>query len=561
MAIDTTPEQKEVGKDNFARAAEGLTRRGFMKSLALAGGALVPAAAATYFGYQKLNGGDAVKAAVIGTGDEGGVLMSEHPKDFLRIVAVCDIRPSNLKRIFVGEGANSARRGLNFHYGADCNKEIKQYPDYDDFLKALGENKEIEAVVIALPLSWHAKAAIDCMRIGKKRGKPVHILCEKLMAWNIGQCKQMIDVAKETGSILSIGHQRHYSLLYAHAVELIQTGVLGDIRHIRALWHRNNTWPYQDNPKIKQVEGTAPQLRDGWFPPVLEEDDKALKDKIKNYHYKDVEQLVRWRLYNETGGGLMAELGSHQLDACSIFLGKVHPLAVTGVGGKTFYHKGFNDRDCEDHVFVTYEFPGKNHPKGPNKGKDKEDIVIVTYASISTNQFEPYGECVMGTRGTMMVEREGTVTLYPEQDPAAKDPKVRAAGPRGVEVSVSKSGQPALEATSTWGGPTAAREGGGPAGTGGPVSRGYKEEMEDFAYCVRLWDPKVGYQMKDGKYVQRLPRCHGEVAMADAIVALTANRSMKSHERIVFKEEWFQADTKEVPDSDTKPKVPVSDTV
>ena len=30
----------------------------------------------------------------------------------------------------------------------------------------------------------------------------------------------------------------------------------------------------------------------------------------------------------------MAELGSHQLDACSIFLGKVHPLAVSGVGGK-----------------------------------------------------------------------------------------------------------------------------------------------------------------------------------------------------------------------------------
>ena len=62
----------------------------------------------------------------------------------------------------------------------------------------------------------------------------------------------------------------------------------------------------------------------------------------------------------------MAELGSHQLDACSIFLGHVHPLAVTGVGGKYFYRtRTSNDRDSEDHVFVTYEFPGKNHPQGP----------------------------------------------------------------------------------------------------------------------------------------------------------------------------------------------------
>ena len=32
--------------------------------------------------------------------------------------------------------------------------------------------------------------------------------------------------------------------------------------------------------------------------------------------------------------GLMAELGSHQMDAASIFLGKKHPLAVQGYGGK-----------------------------------------------------------------------------------------------------------------------------------------------------------------------------------------------------------------------------------
>ena len=40
-------------------------------------------------------------------------------------------------------------------------------------------------------------------------------------------------VAKETNSILSIGHQRHYSMLYAHAQEILKSGTLGDIKHIR----------------------------------------------------------------------------------------------------------------------------------------------------------------------------------------------------------------------------------------------------------------------------------------------------------------------------------------
>ena len=34
-----------------------------------------------------------------------------------------------------------------------------------------------------------------------------------------------------------------------------------------------------------------------------------------------LEELIRWRLWNRTGAGLMAELGSHQLDAAGILIG------------------------------------------------------------------------------------------------------------------------------------------------------------------------------------------------------------------------------------------------
>ncbi len=541
MALDMTSEQKETGKENFARATEGLTRRGFMKSMVVAGATIVPASAAYYFGYRALNG-NPVKAALIGGGDEGGVLVGEHNPEFLQFIAVSDIRPTNMRRIFDGESATSLRRGFKRIYGAEANN-IKKY---DDYKKMLLENKDIEAIVIALPLHLHAPVAIDAMKIGKERGKPIHVLTEKLMAWNINQCKTMIRVADKTDSCLSVGHQRHYSMLYAHAVEVVKAGLLGDIKHIRALWHRNNSWPYEVDPKAAAlVKGTEPNLRDSWYPPIYQEDYDALKDKVKDYGFDSVEELVRWRLFNATGNGLMAELGSHQLDACSIFLGKVHPLAVTGVGGKYFYGPGRNDRESDDHVFVTYEFPG------PNYDNDKSDIVVVTYSSINTNAFENYGECVMGSRGTMVVEKEQSVMLYTERDPRKKGGDVKT-----MTVGVSNSGReaPALDASSTSGGPIATPTGTvTAAGTSsGPVSRGYREEMEDFAYCIRMWNE--GYA-KD----RRLPRCHGRVAMADAIVALTANRAMKKQQRIVFDPAWFEASSNEVPDGDTTPRFKVEE--
>jgi predicted dehydrogenase len=549
MALDLNAKQRETGKANFQQVTGDLTRRGFMRSMGV-GASVAAISPLVYFGYKSV--GKPVRAALIGGGDEGGILVGAHNPEFIKFVAVADIRPYNRERIMKGDPKVPLRPGFNKLYGPEA-KDIKVYDDYKKIL----EDKDIEAVVIATPLSTHAKIAIDCMRAGK------HVLCEKLMAWNISQCKKMIQVARETGRILSVGHQRHYSMLYAHAHEILEAGVLGEVRHIRALWHRNNSWPFREEAgsAYKLAEGYAqPHYRDGWYPPIYDIDEKELKGKTESHGYKSVEELVRWRLYNETGGGLMAELGSHQMDACSIFLGKVHPLSVTGVGGKYFYGPGRNDRESDDSIFITYEFPGPTHPLGRNKGSNKDDIVVVTYSSLNTNSFESYGECVMGSRGSMVVEQEQSIYLYSEKDPNKKSGDARSTE---VSVTTGPAGKPAMEASSTWGpgagGPAVAAGGGAAAGgPGAAVSRGYKEEMEDFAYCIREWDGKLGYE-KDtaGAFKQRLPRCHGEVAMADAIIALSANLSMKSRQRIDFNENWFRGDNPEVPDKDTKPRIDV----
>ena len=74
------------------------------------------------------------------------------------------------------------------------------------------------------------------------------------------------------------------------------------------------------------------------------------------------------------------------------------------------------------------------------------------------------------------------------------------------------------------------------------ISRGYTEEMEHFCYCIRTDNFKGP---DDGGL-----RCNGEVAMADAIMALTSNLAMKYNKRIEFKDEWFDPNSDATPETD-----------
>jgi predicted dehydrogenase len=297
--------------------------------------------------------------------------------------------------------------------------------------------------------------------------------------------------------MLAIGHQRHYSYLYANALEVIrQKDILGDVRHIRAFWHRNQT----GGGKPDAEKGAF----DTWFKAVPPEDQRV---DFARHGYRSVEELVRWRLHGRTGAGLMAELGSHQLDACGILLkavlgetGAVHPLAVSGVGVNSYFTDG---REVEDHVFLNYEYPRQ---------------VVVTYSSITTNEIDSYGEQVMGTRGTLAVVGERDVYLFKEK--MLKDTRISWAERRVA--------QPSAVSTSTvrW-----AAEAGTPDTL---ASRGYREEQEHLAWLIR--HPGNGQ-----------PRCNGEVAMADAVITLVSNMAMQEKRRIEFRPEWFD------PNSDAAP--------
>jgi predicted dehydrogenase len=517
--LNLTPDQRALGRAN-ANEVIGSTRRDFLKAAAVA-----PAVGAFYFGYQPMGDKPPVKAVVIGTGDEGcQAMIRYHNRDYVNYIGLCDIRPSQQTRGIKEFAAHK-------QYSKADVDHLKKYDD----IKAICDDPDVEMVVIALPLWLHAPIAIQAMKAGK------HVFCEKLMAHNISQCKEMVKVGRETNRLLAIGHQRHYSALYDNANYLVQEGHLGEIRHIRALWHRNNAVPqiekdangklvYDDkgNPVYKTDKAGNVLYFDSWKKPTPKDDENV---DFAKYGYKSLEELVCWRLFNRTGAGLMAELGSHQLDACSIFLGKKHPLAVTGMGGTYFYTDG---REVDDHVFVNFEFPGKA----------EKDHTIVTYSSINTNAFETYGEELMGTRGTMIVEGEKEILLYKEVDRNTWKPGDSASGKTTtVTVENSKAGKPVVEASPSAAGPSAAASYGALA-TADP-SRGYREELEHFAYCIRHGNESNFHDVPD----KDKPRCRGEVALADAVIALTSNMAMREKRRIEFNPAWFDWQSPEVPES------------
>ncbi len=581
-----TPEQKQTGQENYYEAV-GVTRRDFIKGVAAAGAVSGAGLGAMYFGYGKVN--DPVRVGVIGVGDEGNVLLGGCTPEYVQVTAIADIRPSSIHRAFHGDWASDAaleaRPGLIKQYGysseAEARANIKVYTPENGGMQALLDDPSIEAVIIALPLFLHAPIAIQAM----KRGK--HVLTEKLMAHNVAQCKAMARVAMETGLHLATGHQRHYSVLYDNAVHLLRFGLLGQLHHIRAQWHRGNL-PGNDNWQmplpggegsvnkiVDQLNSYRRQLDAATDPLLIEQLSKRVAQweqwdadkkvdagkhgyeelKLANGHLRtELEELCRWRLWERTGGGLMAELGSHQLDASTIFCSalrqdgkKAHPLTVHAVGGRHIFPM---DRDAEDHVYCMYEFPGPEYDKSfdvgyynkavdyPPKEKgvaaydqDPNKKIVVTYSTINGNGFGGYGEVVMGTKGTIILDREKEIMLYKDSDTSSK-----------VSVKGDKAGFSLdTQASGNYSAASVAK-----AASDGPVSRGYTEEIEHWAWCIRNPAP------------ENKPKCYPEVAMADAVIALTTNVAMAKGARgeagyIQFKDSWFERDSDETPDgSDVK---------
>ena len=567
------------------------SRRSFLKGGLLA--AAVPAAALSSFGVAyHFTGNNPVRVGVVGAGDQGQVLMGAISPEYIEVKSVADIRPYNIHRAFYGDvsspAALKARRGLLSVYGWDslqqARKHVKIYNDWRELIRN-AKKDGLEAIIIGLPLHLHAPAAVYAMKQG------LHVLTEKLMGHSVANCKEMALMAKEAHKHLATGHQRHYNILYQEAVDQIRRGVLGDIHYIRAQWHRNNapggdSWQMPMPREIKPDDPQAVRLQneltswtrelnnarglaiEEWAKKVALKEaqiaDYVLGEKeggqymdfnlksAADYEYEDTvfegggqkfkrcsaEELLRWRLWRRTGGGLMVELGSHQLDAATIFMAanrdyyldkigsdapreeKVYPLKVHVSANRNIFGL---DREVSDHVTVLVEFPAPDYDKSTEAGRKRK--ICMHYSTINGNGFGGYGEIVYGTQGTLLLSSETESELFRSGGDAAS--RVAARGAEAAMLDTQSSGPAQMAAG-----------GGGQA----EVSRGYAEQLQHWAWCIRN-NPKV-------KDPTLQPRCHPKIALADSVISLVTNIAADEGKSITFNEKWFDIDHPATPESD-----------
>ena len=291
--------------------APDLTRRDIIRTVAVAGAAAALSAA-----------NDAVPYGIIGVGGRGSYLL-KHLRGIGngRCVAVCDLDADKTDAGARLIGTNPAKT-----------------QDY----RAVLDNKDVQAVIIAVPLFEHYAVTRDALLAGK------HVLCEKSLVFQPYEVHALRALAEQhSKQILQVGLQRRYSRFYQIARSMIEKGLLGDVTHIHAQWHRNPGW---------------------------------------------VMRGFNWRLYREYSGGLAAELASHQIDIADWMFG-ASPEYVIGVGGLDTWKDG---RDVYDNIQLIYKYP--NNQK-------------LVYSSITTNAHMPYlcatrpefGEIIMGTGGSLEI--------------------------------------------------------------------------------------------------------------------------------------------------------------
>jgi predicted dehydrogenase len=124
------------------------------------------------------------------------------------------------------------------------------FTDYRDLLAM----DEIDGVSVATPPFVHKEATVAALRAGK------HVLCEKPMAMNVAEAKEMLAVAGETGKVLTIGHGGRFSAAAQAIHQRIVAGDLGEIYYGKAAALRRRGVPSRGVFTVKRLNGGGPLI-------------------------------------------------------------------------------------------------------------------------------------------------------------------------------------------------------------------------------------------------------------------------------------------------------------
>ena len=266
-----------------------LSRRRFLAAGAAATTAGLESLAHAYpirSANEKLN----IAMVGVGQGGVGGVLnLPRMARE--NIVAICDI--------------DEQYAGPNF----------EKYPKakrWTDFRRMLDRQKDIDAVVVSTPDHSHAVIAVTAMRHGK------HVYCEKPLARCIGEVRRMREVARQTKVATQMGNHGTYEPSFRRAVEIIQSGAIGQVTQVHtwsdrplSFWKQSVTRP-KDTPRV---------------PAHLDWDLFLGPAPVRPYH--PIYHPFTWRGWWDFGTGVLGDIICHTVNMAYLALDLQYPTRIS----------------------------------------------------------------------------------------------------------------------------------------------------------------------------------------------------------------------------------------
>jgi predicted dehydrogenase len=219
-------------------------------------------------------------------------------------------------------------------------------------------------------------------------------------------------------------------------------------------------------------------------------------------------QFRNWRWYKGKGGGPIVDLGSHQIDIYTWFLG-TNPSGVMATGGRLYYPA--ETHEWYDTVMVVFDY---QTAAGPAQAY---------YQTQTTNGSNGYFETFMGDQGTLLIsesELNYPGQLYRDPNAPAWDEWINKgyiSAPKEVEVKEKVEGAV-----------TDVRESAPPDQHSVPVSLRdpyHQPHLQNFFNAVRG---------------QGTLNCPAEVGYESAVSVLKVNEAIEAKSRLAFTPEDFK---------------------
>ena len=274
-----------------------IARRGFLGSLALAGGGLALPAwiPGTALGLANAAPpGERIRVGLIGCGGHGvgWNLPQIYRCPDVVVVAVCDVDSRHVVE---------AQKSVDGHYGPIFGSPYRPCPSYGDFRRLI-LRKDLDAVCNCTPDHWHVIPAIMAAKCGKDviSEKPLTLFVEegKVLRKAVRDHKRVFQTASENRSIDS----------HIRLIELVRAGVIGRLRNIEVGIPQGNT----DLRIQKQDRAAFDQQAPEPVPKELDYEMWLGQAPWMPYIPARLHGSFRWNL--AFSGGVLTDWGAHMID-------------------------------------------------------------------------------------------------------------------------------------------------------------------------------------------------------------------------------------------------------